>query len=96
MADENLMEKLCFQWIGDADVDTLTGLCEEYKMVVAPEKAGKKEYLLKLVYRYLSGPELDDNAEKGKAVFTKLFNELGEKIGLPSRKTDTKVKKEPD
>ena len=48
-----VIEKLCMQWLSEADVDTLTGLCDEYKIAVDEDKAGNTAALLKLVYWYL-------------------------------------------
>ena len=88
----SLLESCVTQWLPEADVDFLTGLCEEYEIEVPGEKADDTSYLLKLVLRYLNSEALEKSTDGGTAVFLKLFNELGEELG----KTGLVPKSEPD
>jgi len=76
-----LVETLCAQWLTEVGADKLQELCDEYKIEVPAPKVGKKDYLLKLVLRFLSSETLENSADGGQAVFLKLFNELGEILG---------------
>ena len=87
MAD-SLVEQAVFEWLPLADADTLQGLCDEYKIEVAKEKIGRKDLLLKLVRRYLTSERLESNPDESKAVFDKLYAELGERFGKKTVKKD--------
>ena len=65
----------------EVNLEFLTALCEEYRIVVADEKKDKKPELLKLVLRYLSSEQLEQTPDKGVGVFLKLYNELGDQLG---------------
>ena len=74
----------------EVNLEFLTALCEEYRIVVANEKKDKKPELLKLVLRYLSSEQLEQTPDKGVGVFLKLYNELGEQLGtLKPKHEDT-------
>ena len=78
MAESQMME--VFQWLPLADVDVLSGLCDEYRIDVSEGKAGKKPLLLKFVMRYLNSVDLENSTDGGKAVFLKLHSELSESV----------------
>ena len=73
-----LVEAFVTKHLPEVDIDFLTGLCDEYQIVVPDAKKDKKPELLKLVMRYLSSEALEATADKGAAVFLKLFGELDE------------------
>ena len=81
----NMVEQLYTQWLSEADIDFLTALCEEYKIVVPATKVGKKEHLLKLIMRYLYSEDLENSVDGGKDVFYKLLNDLGESLGKDAK-----------
>ena len=84
-----LVEAFVTKHLPEVDVDFLTGLCDEYRIVVPDAKKDKKPELLKLVMRYLSSEDLEATADQGAAVFLKLFGELdGHLAGLLSVKPD--------
>lgn len=83
-----LVEAFVTKHLPEVDSEFLTGLCDEYRIVVADEKAGKKPELLKLVMRYLSSEDLENSADKGAGVFLKLYGELGEKLSAVKPKVE--------
>ena len=89
MADSKV-EQMVFQWLSLVDVDMLTGLCEEFKIEVTADKAGKKQLLLKLIRRHLSSEDLENSADAGKALFDKLHEDLSENLGTMGIKSESK------
>ena len=88
----SLVETFVTQWLPEADADFLTGLCDEFRVIVPDHKAGKHQELLKLVLRYLSSETLEQSPDQGAAVYLKLFSELGTALG----KGKVQPKIEPD
>ena len=80
------IERSCTLWLTEVDEDTLTALCEEYHLTVPPAKVGKKDYLLKIILRYLNSEALESSSDGGEAVFLKLYDELKETLGKEVKK----------
>ena len=84
----SLIEKFITQWLPEANVNFLTDLCNQYAINIPDTKLGKHQEVLKLVLRYLSSETLENSADKGAAVFMKLFNELGVELGKGTPKAE--------
>ena len=80
MATE-LVEKLVAQWLPEAEVDFLTERCTEFAINVPGDKANNQQYLVRLVSRHLYSETLENSADQGKAVWLKLFGDLGTALG---------------
>ena len=75
-----LVEAFCVQSLPKTSVDFLFALTEEYQIGVADDKKNDKAYLLKVVLRHLTSADVENSADKGAAVFLKLYGELGEQL----------------
>ena len=80
MATE-LVEKLVAQWLPEAEVDFLTERCTEFAINVPGDKANNQQYLVRLVSRHLYSETLENSPDQGKAVWLKLFGDLGTALG---------------
>ena len=87
-----LVEAFCIQALPKASIDFLLEHATEYGLVVEDDKKDNKPFLLKIVLRYLTSDTVENSADKGAAVFLKLYSELGEE--LPD--LDVQPKPEPD
>ena len=83
-----LVEKLVTQWLLEADVGFLTARCTEFNVNVPADKAGNKQYMIRLITRYLYSEALENTADNGKAVWLKLFGELGDVLGKGTPKNE--------
>ena len=84
----SVIEKYVTQWLPQANVEFLNGLCTEYGIQVPQGKIGKHQEILKLVNRHLNSAELEASQDGGQAVFVKLFNELGVELGKGTPKEE--------
>ena len=94
MAQE-LIEKLVTQWLPEAEVDFLTDKCTEFQIVVPPQKAASSQYLQKLILRHLTSEDLENSADQGQGVWSKMFSELGLVLKKGDSKATGVVKSEP-
>ena len=76
-----LIEKLVGQWLPEADVAFLTEKCTEFAINIPGDKANNHQYLVRLISRHLFSEDLELTNDNGKAVWLKLFGDLGELLG---------------
>ena len=86
------MEEFCLKQVGEASLDFLVALTEEYQLQVAADKADNKKHVLKVVLRHLTSEDVEKSADQGVAVFLKLYKELGGEL----KKVGVKLKVEED
>ena len=86
MAD--LIEKLVGQWLPEADVAFLTEKCTELNLAIPGDKADNQAYLVKLINRHLNSEALEQTNDGGKAVWLKLFGDLGALLGKGAPKVE--------
>ena len=75
-----LVESFCVKMLPETSVEFLTGLCDEYRIVVPEEKAEDHSYLVKVLLRHLTSADVENSDDQGAAIFLKLYNELGEEL----------------
>ena len=85
------MDAFCLKWLPETSADFLQGLCDEYQVVVPPDKAGNRSALLKLVLRHLNSEAVEQTPDQGAAVFLKLYGEIGPELHA----NGTQIKMEP-
>ena len=83
-----LIEKLVIQWLPEATVEFLTQKCTELAVNIPNDKADNQQYLVRLVSRHLYSAELENSQDQGKAVWLKLFGELGTALGKGAAKQE--------
>ena len=89
-----LVENFCLQMLPNASVDFLVGLTEEYRITVANEQKDDHSHLVRVIYRHLTDPAIEQSTDKGAAIFLKLYTELGEdlkSLGAGPVKTEPKM-----
>ena len=72
-----LVEEFCLKMLPETSVEFLTGLCDEFRIVIPGDKADNKAYLVKVVLRHLTSADIENSEDQGTAIFLKLYNELG-------------------
>ena len=75
-----LVETFCLKMLQEAGVEFLFALTEEYRIPVDPGNKEDKNQLVKVLLRHLSSEAIEQSADKGAAIFLKLYNELGEEL----------------
>jgi hypothetical protein len=87
-----LVEEFCLQHVGEASLDFLVALTEEYQKQLSADKRDDKQYVLKVVLRHLTSEAVENSADHGAALFLKLYQELGVEL----KKVGVKLKEEED
>ena len=91
-----LVETFCLKMLQEAGVEFLFALTEEYQIAVDAANREDKNHLVKVLLRHLASEVIEQSADKGAAIFLKLYNELGEELKtLALGATAGGVKKEP-
>ena len=75
-----LVESFCVKMLPETSVEFLTGLCDEYRIVVPDGKTEDHSYLVKVLLRHLTSADVENSDDHGVAIFLKLYNELGEEL----------------
>ena len=75
-----LVDTFCLGALPKTSVDFLTGLTEEYRIGLDDTKKEDHGYLVKMVVKHLTSDAVLNSADKGAAIFLKLYTELGEEL----------------
>ena len=87
-AAQDLIEQLVSQWLLEADMAFLVARCTEFNIEVPPERADSRQHHLKLVSRHLNSEALEQSPDQGKAIWFKMFSDLGAALGKGAVKTE--------
>ena len=70
------VEPVVVKWLSEADADTLEKVCTAISLEIHPDKAGKRNLLLKLLLKHLHSDTVETSEDEGLSTFLKIHSEL--------------------